>query len=206
MYRALFSGALVLGLVAGGCTRHAGVGTDTVGPGYVTGGGEWNSGGGVTAVVRIFERGGVTVVCGAWTTDRQSVLSINQNDDAIEAGSVYAGKTRLAMNLAFMARVPYADNISGAQGQLCRQHGALAGGTCQDGAAPALPAPGLPGWWRRRGKRRRWKPPDFPPDPPARYCPLTQGRRSRKLQTARFAFDRRAPAPQSPGAIMGCEQ
>ncbi len=115
MFRALICGALVLGLVAGGCTRHADVGTDTVGPGYVTGGGEWNSGGGITVVVRAFERGGVTVVCGAWTTDRQSVLSINQNDDAIEAGSVYAGKTRLVMNLAFMARVPYADSISGAQ-------------------------------------------------------------------------------------------
>ena len=71
MFRALICGALVLGLVAGGCTQHPSVGTDTVGPGYVTGGGEWNSGGGVTVVVRIFERGGATVVCGAWTTDRQ---------------------------------------------------------------------------------------------------------------------------------------
>ena len=115
MYRALICGALVLGLVAGGCTQHAGVGTDTVGPGYVTGGGEWNSGGGITVVVRAFERGGVTVVCGAWTTDRQSVLSLNMNHDAMETGSVYAGNTRLVMNLAFMARLPYADNISGAQ-------------------------------------------------------------------------------------------
>ncbi len=115
MNRALIFGALVLGLVAGGCTRPSGVGTDTVGPGYVTGGGEWNSGGGITVVARAFERGGATVVCGAWTTDRQSVLSINQNDDAMETGSVYAGNTRLVMNLAFMARVPYADNISGAQ-------------------------------------------------------------------------------------------
>ena len=115
MNRALIAGALVLGLVAGGCTRQTSVGTDTVGPGYVTGGGEWNSGGGITVVARAFERGGATVVCGAWTTDRQSVLSINQNDDAMETGSVYAGNTRLVMNLAFMARVPYADNISGAQ-------------------------------------------------------------------------------------------
>ena len=48
MYRALLGGALVLGLVAGGCTPHASVGADPVGPGYVSGGGEWNSGGGVT--------------------------------------------------------------------------------------------------------------------------------------------------------------
>jgi len=100
--------------VAGGCAQHTSVGTEPVGPGYVTGGGKWNSGGGVTAVVRIFGRGGVTVVCGAWTTDQQSVLSINQNDDAIETGSVYAGSTRLVMNLAFMPWVPYAENISGA--------------------------------------------------------------------------------------------
>ena len=115
MFRALICGALLSGLVAGGCTRHTSVGTDTVGPGYVTGGGEWNSGGGITAVVRAFERGGATVVCGAWATDRQSVLSINRNEDAMEIGSVYAGNTRLVMNLAFMARVPYADNISGTQ-------------------------------------------------------------------------------------------
>ncbi len=117
MCRALISGALVLGLVAGGCTRQPSVGTDTVGPGYVTGGGKWNSGGGVTVVVRIFERGGVTVVCGAWTTDQQSVLSINRNTDVIETGSIYAGNTRLVMNLGFMARVPYADNITGAQAE-----------------------------------------------------------------------------------------
>ncbi len=115
MFRALIAGALVLGLVAGGCTRQPGVGTDTVGPGYVTGGGEWNSGGGITAVARAFERGGATVVCGAWATDRQSVLSLNMNSDVMETGSVYIGRKRIVQNLAFMARVPYADNISGAQ-------------------------------------------------------------------------------------------
>ncbi len=115
MHRALLSGALVLGLVAGGCTQHPSVGTDTVGPGYVTGGGEWNTGGGVTAVVRVVERDGATVVCGAWATDQQSVLTINLNEDAIETGSIYAANTRLVQNLGFMARVPYSDKISGAQ-------------------------------------------------------------------------------------------
>ena len=43
MFRALICGALVLGFVAGGCARYASVGTDSVGPGYATGGGEWNS-------------------------------------------------------------------------------------------------------------------------------------------------------------------
>ena len=117
MHRALIAGALVLGLVAGGCARYVGVGTDRVGPGYVTGGGEWNGGGGITVVVRIFERGGATVVCGAWTTDIQPVMDMGVNDEVIETGSIYAGGTRLVMNLNFMARVPYADNITGEQAE-----------------------------------------------------------------------------------------
>jgi hypothetical protein len=117
MCRALLGGALVLGLVAGGCAPHVSVGADPVGPGYVSGGGEWNSGGGVTVVVRIFERGGTTVVCGAWATDQQSVLSINRNTDAIQVGSIYAGNTRLVQNLSFMAHVPYSINITGAQAE-----------------------------------------------------------------------------------------
>ena len=115
MFVALMRGAFVLAVVVGGCTRYASVGTDTVGPGYVTGGGKWNTGGGVTAVVRVVERGGATVVCGAWTTDWQSSLTINLNEDVIETGSIYFGNTRLVQNLGFMARVPYSDNISGAQ-------------------------------------------------------------------------------------------
>ncbi len=115
MFRALICGALVLGLAAGGCTRYASVGTDSVSPGYATGGGEWNSGGGITAVARAFERGGATVVCGAWATDRQSALSANRNHDVMQTASVYIGRTRMVQNLDFMARVPYSDNISGAQ-------------------------------------------------------------------------------------------
>ncbi len=97
------------------CTRYADVGTDSIGPGYATGGGEWNSGGGITAVARAFERGGATVVCGAWATDQQSVLSANMNHDVMQTASVYIGRTRIVQNLGFMARVPYSDNISGAQ-------------------------------------------------------------------------------------------
>jgi hypothetical protein len=84
-----------LALLAMACTRFATVGTDIIGPGYVTGGGEWNSGGGITIVV--------------------SVLSVNQNRDVMEAGSVYIGRTRIVHNLAFMARIPYSDNITGSQ-------------------------------------------------------------------------------------------
>ena len=115
MFRALICATLVLGLVAGGCTQHASVGTDSVGPGYATGGGEWNSGGGITVVARAFERGGATVVCGAWATDRQSVLSLHMNRDVMQTASVYIGRTRIVQNLDFMARLPYSDNISGAQ-------------------------------------------------------------------------------------------
>ncbi len=112
----LLRGAVLgIGLAVAACTRFTDVGTDTIGPGYATGGGEWNSGGGITAVARAFERGGATVVCGAWATDRQSVLSANMNYNVMETGSVYIGRTRIVQNLVFMARVPYSDNISGAQ-------------------------------------------------------------------------------------------
>ncbi len=106
---------LGIALVVAACTRFADVGSDTVGPGYATGGGEWNSGGGITVVVRAFERDDATVVCGAWATDRQSVLSANMNHDVMQTASVYIGRTRIVQNLVFMARVPYSDNISGAQ-------------------------------------------------------------------------------------------
>ena len=115
MFGLLRGAVLGFALLAVACTRFAIVGNDTIGPGYATGGGEWNSGGGITIVVRAFERGGATVVCGAWATDQQSVLSINQNRDVMEAASIYIGRTRIVQNLVFMARVPYSDNISGGQ-------------------------------------------------------------------------------------------
>ncbi len=112
----LLRGAVLgIGLAVVACTRYADVGTDSIGPDYATGGGEWNSGGGITVVARAFERGGATVVCGAWATDRQSVLSLHMNRDVMQTASVYIGRTRIVQNLAFMARVPYSDNISGAQ-------------------------------------------------------------------------------------------
>ena len=115
MRRFLTCSALALGLLAMACTRFATIGTDTIGPGYTLGGGEWDSGGGITTATRVFERDGVTVVCGAWTTDRQSVLSIRNNDDVIEAASLYAGSTRLVRDLGFMSRIRYSQNISAAQ-------------------------------------------------------------------------------------------
>jgi hypothetical protein len=115
MFRASVWTAIVLGLSVSGCERYATVDAENVGTEYVTGGGEWNTGGGVTVVARVFERNGATVVCGAWTTDRQSVLTINLNYNVMEIGSVYLGRTRVVQNLGFMARVPYSDNITGAQ-------------------------------------------------------------------------------------------
>lgn len=106
---------LALCLTLAGCATHENAGLDTVGPGYSTWGGAWNTGGGISAVVRVFERGGATVVCGAWATDRQSALSINLNEDVMQAASAYLGRTRLVQGLGFMQRVPYAADISGAQ-------------------------------------------------------------------------------------------
>ena len=106
---------LVLATAVAACTQGALVESQSVTPDYVIGGGEWNTGGGITAVARVFERGGATVVCGAWTTDRQSALSVLFNEDVMQTASVFTGRTRLVQNLSFMARVPYADNLSGAR-------------------------------------------------------------------------------------------
>jgi hypothetical protein len=104
---------LCLGLA--GCATHVDAGFDQVGPGYSTWGGNWNTGGGISAVVRVFERNGGTVVCGAWATDPQSVLSTTLNEDVMEAASAFMGRARLVQGLGFMQRVPYADDITGAQ-------------------------------------------------------------------------------------------
>lgn len=108
---------LCLALVAalGACAQGAPIEPQSVTPDYVIGGGEWSSGGGITVAARVFERNGASVVCGAWATDKQSVLSATLNENVIEAASVYAGDTRLVQNLRFMARTAYADSITGAR-------------------------------------------------------------------------------------------
>jgi hypothetical protein len=104
---------LILALAA--CARTQPAGFDAVGPGYAVGGGTWNTGGGITAAARVLEREGRTVVCGAWTTDRQSVLSLPYNSDVMQAASVYLGGERLVQNLGFMAYVPETDSLAGVQ-------------------------------------------------------------------------------------------
>lgn len=111
---------LALSLASAGCARHEEAGFDRVGPGYATWGGSWNTGGGISAVVRVFEREGATVVCGAWATDRQSVLSVNLNEDVMQAASAFIGRTRIVQGLGFMQRVPFAADISGAQANCVR--------------------------------------------------------------------------------------
>ncbi len=112
MARSLSILALVL-LAA--CARGEPAGSERVGPGYTVGGGTWNTGGGITVAVRAFEKNGQTIVCGAWTTDRQSAMTYAYNDDVMQVGSIYLGGKRLVQNLAFMSRVPQTDNISGAR-------------------------------------------------------------------------------------------
>jgi len=104
----------VLAAITAACAQGAAVEPQSVSPDYVIGGGEWDSGGGITIAARAFERNGITVVCGAWTTDQQSAVSATLNENVIEAASIYAGGTRLVQNLNFMSRVRYAENISGA--------------------------------------------------------------------------------------------
>jgi hypothetical protein len=105
--------AVALALV--GCATLPSVGTEPIDPRYSVGGGEWNSGGGITVVARAFERDGATVICGAWTMHQQSGLTSELNYDVLEAGSVFLGRDRAVQNLSFMRRVPYSDNIAGEQ-------------------------------------------------------------------------------------------
>jgi hypothetical protein len=103
------------GLALAGCTTAVSVGTDTIDPRYSVGGGQWSSGGGITIAARAFERNGVAVICGAWTMDRQSVVTSELNEEVMQAGSVYLGDDRAVQNLSFMRMVPYSDNIASEQ-------------------------------------------------------------------------------------------
>jgi hypothetical protein len=107
--------ACAAGLALVGCATATSVGTDPIDPRYSLGGGQWDSGGGITIVARAFERNGVTVVCGAWTMDRQSVVSSDFNGNVMEAGSVFLDGDRAVQNLSFMRQLPYSDNIAGKQ-------------------------------------------------------------------------------------------
>ena len=104
-----------VGLALAGCANVTSVGTDPIDPRYSIGGGQWDSGRGITVVARAFERNGVTVICGAWTIDSQSGLTRDYNDDVLEAGSVFLDGDRAVQNLSFMRLVPYSDNIAGEQ-------------------------------------------------------------------------------------------
>lgn len=107
--------SLMFCVLAGACAQGARVEPQSVTPDYVIGGGEWDSGGGITVAARAFEQNGATVVCGAWATDRQSAVSAGLNENVMEAASVYAGGVRMVQNLGFMARTSYAENITGAR-------------------------------------------------------------------------------------------
>ena len=97
------------------CARGEPAGFDTVGSGYSVGGGQWKTGGGLTVAVRAFERGGRTLVCGAWATDRQAVMTERYNRDVMEVGSIYLDGERLVQNLAFMPRVRRPDDLAGSE-------------------------------------------------------------------------------------------
>lgn len=108
--------ALALGLSAfaiAACATAVPVGGESVDSRYVTGGGTWDTGGGITVAVRAFERDGVTVVCGVWTTDRQSTQSIELNRWVVETGAVEIAGDRVLQNLIVFNRIPYSGDITG---------------------------------------------------------------------------------------------
>ena len=106
------------GLALVGCATVTSVGTDPIDSRYSVGGGEWNSGGGITIAARAFERNGVTVICGAWTMDRQSVMTSELNDAVLEAGSVFLDGDRSA------------EPVVHATGAIFRQHRRRTGELC----------------------------------------------------------------------------
>ena len=109
----LACGLAVLALA--GCATATPMGTDAIDSHYVTGGGTWSSGGGITAVVRVKERDGAALVCGAYAMDRQSTMSVELNRWVIEAAAVDLAGDRLVQNLSFMRQLPYSGNIAGQQ-------------------------------------------------------------------------------------------
>ena len=88
--------------------------TERITADYATWGGTWNTGGGISAVVRVYPREDGTLVCGAWAEERQSTLTIELNRDVMQAASAFIGGQRLVHGLHFMPEVPWADNVSGA--------------------------------------------------------------------------------------------
>jgi len=109
----VFGAILGFAALAGCAAVPQQTGSDMIGPGYAVGGGEWSSGGGITAVARVFGEDGQTIVCGAWMTDKQSALSAYYNEDVMQGAAVFAGDTRVIRNLIFMPRVPYQENLTG---------------------------------------------------------------------------------------------
>lgn len=106
---------LALPLVLAGCAAGTPIESTSIDAQYQTGGGVWNSGGGITFAFTVFERNGGAAVCGAWTMDRQSVVTSELNRPVVEVASVVIGGDRLIQNLWFMRQVPYSDNITGQQ-------------------------------------------------------------------------------------------
>lgn len=71
-------------------------------PGFHAGGGLWSSGGGIRVFVAVHEQDGRVALCGAWSTTRQSALSLMYNRDVIAVGGVSLGGERLVTGLGFM--------------------------------------------------------------------------------------------------------
>ena len=97
------------------CATYGPGGGDTVGPGYGVGGGEWNSGGGITAAAGVRERDGRTAVCGAWAAGSQAAITYGWNDDVMAAAAVSVAGERLVQNLSFMTEARGPQALPGAQ-------------------------------------------------------------------------------------------
>ena len=105
--------ALTSAMLLAACAQTVAVNPERVSDDYTLGGGQWDTGGGISIVARVVERKGQTVVCGVWTTDQQGAVTANLNERVIETASIFAGDTRLVQNLSFMPRT-YQSGLKGA--------------------------------------------------------------------------------------------
>ncbi|MGF1502434.1 MAG: hypothetical protein ACFBSD_11515 [Paracoccaceae bacterium] len=86
-----------------------------LGPDAVTGGGLFNTGGGLVVAAEAREIAGKTGVCGAWARSPQSVNSTIYNDDVLATGSIYLGGDRLVQGLDYLPEVPLGPGFAGVE-------------------------------------------------------------------------------------------
>lgn len=102
-------------LLIAGCAPAVQIsGGEEVDARYATAGGIWNDGAVITVAARLREEQGRVAVCGVWTVDEASTLTLFLHDRIVQAGSIRLGGQTLVNNLRYMPRVAHGPDLSGA--------------------------------------------------------------------------------------------